>query len=191
MHSLSKIPRKFSVIKNRFIFQTIIFFPQVVFSGAGVWSWEDINRPSRGHMPVESPSILRASPDNTVRPDQSNCLSLNISSACLFYLFNKQNKLNLLVCFIFLATTHLYITLIILMISSCLTFGGFLSKFSKCCFHRCIHSCWLVAFSLAFTMLLLLLTLFTVCHAILEYLSSTESLILSIWFCMYSVCSFR
>ena len=37
----------------------------------------------------------------------------------------------------------------------------------------------------------LLLTLFTVCHAILFCLSSTESLILSIWFCMYSVCSFR
>ena len=37
----------------------------------------------------------------------------------------------------------------------------------------------------------LLLTLFIVCHAILDCLSSTESLILSIWFCMYSVCSFR
>ena len=30
-----------------------------------------------------------------------------------------------------------------------------------------------------------------VCQAILDCLSSTESLILSIWFCMYSVCSFR
>ena len=34
----------------------------------------------------------------------------DISSACLFYLFNKQNKLNLLVSLIFLATTRLYIT---------------------------------------------------------------------------------
>ena len=103
--------------EKRSIFQPIIFFPRVVFSGAGVWSQEHINRPSRGHVPVESSAILRASPDNTIQPDQSNCLSLNsqqdISSACLFYLFNKQNKLNLLVSLIFLATTRLYITLLI------------------------------------------------------------------------------
>ena len=81
--------------------------------------------------------------------------------------------------------------LIILVIGSCVTFKGFPSKFSECCFHKCIRSCWLVAFSLAFVVLVLLLTSFTVCHAILDCLSSTESLILSIWFCMYSVCSFR
>ena len=76
--------------------------------------------------------------------------------------------------------------LIILMIGSCVTFGGFLSKFLKC-LHCCIRSSWLIAFSLAFAELFLLLTLFTVCHAILDCLSSIESLILSIWFCMYSV----
>ena len=81
--------------------------------------------------------------------------------------------------------------LIILMISSWVTSGGFPSKLSKCCFHRCIRSCWLVAFSLALAVLFLLLTSFIVCHVILDCLSSTESLILSIWFCMYSVCSFR
>ena len=81
--------------------------------------------------------------------------------------------------------------LIILVIGSCVTFGGFRSKFSKCCFHRCIRSSWLVAFSLAFAMLFLLLTSFIVYHAILDYLSPTESLILLIWFCMYSVCSSR
>ena len=81
--------------------------------------------------------------------------------------------------------------LIILVTGSCVTFGGFLSKFSKCCFHRYIHSSWPVAFSLALAVLFLLLTSFTVCYAILDCLSSTESLILSIWFCMYSVCSFR
>ena len=81
--------------------------------------------------------------------------------------------------------------LILLVIGSCVTFGGFLSKFLKCCFHRCICSCWLVVFSLAFTVFFLLLTSFTICHAILDCLSSTEFLILSIWFCMYSVCSFR
>ena len=67
--------------------------------------------------------------------------------------------------------------LIVLVIGSCVTFRG--------CFHRCIRSCWLVAFSLAFTVLFLLLTSFTICHAILDCLSSTESLILSIWFCIY------
>ena len=74
--------------------------------------------------------------------------------------------------------------LIILMIGLCVFFGGFPSKFSKCCFHRCIRSSWLVAFSLAFAVLLFLLTSFIVCQAILDYLSSTESLILLIWFCM-------
>ena len=77
--------------------------------------------------------------------------------------------------------------LIILVIGSCVIFGGFPSKFLKCCFHSCIHSSWLVTFSLTFAVLFLLLTLFTVCHAILGRLSSTESLILLIWFCLYSV----
>ena len=81
--------------------------------------------------------------------------------------------------------------LIIFMIGSCVTFGSFPSKFTKSCFHWCIRSSWLVSFSLAFTVLFLLLSSFTVFHAILDCLSSTESLILMIWFGMYSVCSFR
>ena len=79
----------------------------------------------------------------------------------------------------------------ILVIGSCVTFGEFLSKFLKCSFHSCICSSWLVAFSLAFTVLFLLLTSFTVCYAILDCLSSTKSLILLIWFYMYSLCSFK
>ena len=81
--------------------------------------------------------------------------------------------------------------LIILVNGSCVTFGGFPSKISKCCFHRCIRSCRLVAFSLAFAVLFLLFTSFAVSHAIPDCLSSTDSLILLIWFCMYSVCPFR
>ena len=65
---------------------------------------------------------------------------------------------------------------IILMIGSWVTSGGFPSKFSKCCFHWCIRSHWLVAFSLALAVLFLLLTSFIICHAILDCLSSTESL---------------
>ena len=80
--------------------------------------------------------------------------------------------------------------LIILEIGSCVTFGEFPRKFSKWCFHSCIRSSWLVAFSLAYALILLLLTSFTICHAILDCLSSTEFLILLILFCMYSVCSF-
>ena len=63
--------------------------------------------------------------------------------------------------------------LIILETGSCVTFGRFLSKFSKCYFHRFIHSCWLVCLSLAFALLFLLFTLFIVCHTILDCLSST------------------
>ena len=81
--------------------------------------------------------------------------------------------------------------LIIFLIGSCVTFGGFPSKFSQCCFHSFIRSCWFVASNLALTVLFLLLTSFIVCHAILDCLSSTEFLIFSTWFCMYSVCSFR
>ena len=81
--------------------------------------------------------------------------------------------------------------LIILMIGSWVTSGGFPGKFTKCCFQVCIQSCWLVAFSLALAVLFLLLTSFIVFYAILDCLSSTESLILSIWFCIYSVYSFR
>ena len=72
--------------------------------------------------------------------------------------------------------------LMILVIGSCVPFGGFPSKFLKCCFHCCIRSCWLVAFSLAFAVLFLLITSFIVCHVILDCLL--------IWFCIYSVCSF-
>ena len=75
--------------------------------------------------------------------------------------------------------------LIILVIGSCVTFGGFPSRFSKYCFHSFILSCWFAAFSLALVVLFLLLTSFIICPAILDCLSSTESLILSIWFCMY------
>ena len=80
---------------------------------------------------------------------------------------------------------------IILVIGSCVTFGGFPSRFSKCCFHSFILSCWFATFNFALAVLFLLLTSFIVCQAILDCLSSTESLILSIWFCIYSVCSFR
>ena len=82
-------------------------------------------------------------------------------------------------------------SLIILVIGSFVTFGGFPSRFSKCCFHSFTLSCWLATFYFALAVLFLLLTSFIVCQAIIDCLSSTESLILSIWFCMYSVCSFR
>ena len=48
VHSLFKIPRKFTLKKGLF-FKQSFFFPQIVFSGAGVWSREHINRASRGH----------------------------------------------------------------------------------------------------------------------------------------------
>ena len=81
--------------------------------------------------------------------------------------------------------------LIIFEVVSCVTFGAFPSKFSKCCFHRCIRSSRLVAFSLSLAGLFLLLTSFTVCHAILDCLYSAGSLVLLIWFWVYPVRSFR
>ena len=67
--------------------------------------------------------------------------------------------------------------LIILVIGSCVTFGGFPRRFWKCCFHGFICSCWFVAFTLALPVLFLQLTSFIVFDAILDCLSSTESLI--------------
>ena len=81
--------------------------------------------------------------------------------------------------------------LIILVIGSSVIFGGLPSRFLKCCSHSFTLSCWLAAFNFALAVLFLLLTSFIVCQAILDCLSFTESLILSIWFCMYSACSFR
>ena len=77
--------------------------------------------------------------------------------------------------------------LIILVIGSCVIFGGFPSRFSKCCFYSFILSCWFAAFSFALAVFFLLLTSFIVCQAILDYLSSTESLILSDFECILSV----
>ena len=70
--------------------------------------------------------------------------------------------------------------LIILVIGSGVILVGFPSKFSKCCFHSFILSCWFAALSFALAVFFLLLTSFIVCQAILDCLSSTESLILSI-----------
>ena len=64
--------------------------------------------------------------------------------------------------------------LIILVIGSGVIFGGFPSKFSKCCFHSFILSCWFAALSFALAVFFLLLTSFIVCQAILDCLSSTE-----------------
>ena len=102
------------------------------------------------------------------------CLSAKSSSSCV-------NLPCLMSCWL----------LIIFVIVSSVTFGGFPSKFSICYFHRCIRSSWLEAFSLALAVLFLLLISFTVCHIILDFLFSTEYLIIFIWFWMYFVHSFR
>ena len=125
----------------------------------------------------------------------SNCLifhtSGGISSSLatfLFLIFRRTESCSTLVNGPSLMSNYL---LIILVIGSFVTFGGFPSRISKCCFHSFIHSCWFAAFNFALAVLFLLLTSFIVCQAILDCLSSTESLILFIWFCMYSICSFR
>ena len=67
--------------------------------------------------------------------------------------------------------------LIILVIGSFVTFDGFPGRFSKCYFQSFTLSCWLAAFNFALAVLFLLLTSFIVCQAILDCLSSTDSLI--------------
>ena len=125
----------------------------------------------------------------------SNCLVFHTSegissspAAFLFLIFLRTEPCSSLVNGPSLMSNCL---LIILVIGSFVIFGGFPSRFFKCCSHSFTLSCWLAAFNLALAVLFLLLTSFIVCQAILDCLSSTESLILSIWFCMYSVCSFR
>ena len=112
----------------------------------------------------------------------------SIPAAYLFLIFLRTESSSSLVNGPSLMSNCL---LIILVIGSFVTFGGFPSRFSKCCFHSFTLSCWLAAFNFALAVLFLLLTSFIVCQAILDCLFSTESLILSIWFCIYSVCSFR
>ena len=109
----------------------------------------------------------------------------NFVQPCSFPIFNfSENRVEFFLC------ERSNCLLIILVIGSCVIFGGFPSKFSKCCFHSFILSCWFAALSFALAVFFLLLTSFIVCHAILDCISSTESLILFIWFLMYSVCSF-
>ena len=55
--------------------------------------------------------------------------------------------------------------LIILVIGSCVIFGGFPSRFSKCCFHSFILYCWFAAFSFALAVFFLLLTSFIICQS--------------------------
>ena len=124
----------------------------------------------------------------------SNCLVFHTSggilsslAAFLFLIFLSTESSSSWVNIPILMSNCL---LIILVIGSCVTFGGFPRRFSKCCFHSFILSCWFAAFNFALVVHFLLLTSFIVCRAILDCLSSTESLILSIWFCMYSVSSF-
>ena len=114
----------------------------------------------------------------------SNCLVFHISggissspAAFLFLIFLNTESSSSRVNGPSLMSNCL---LIIFGIGSWVTFGGFPSRFWKCCFHSLIRSYWFVAFRLALAVLFLLLTSFIVCCAILDCLSSTESLILSI-----------
>ena len=78
---------------------------------------------------------------------------------------------------------------IIFVIVLSVTLGDFLSRFLKYSFHICICSSWLAAFSFSLEEPFLLITSFTVCHAIHDCLSSTKFLILLIWSWMCSFCS--
>ena len=125
------------------------------------------------------------------------CRSSILSNSLVFHTSGGISSPSAFLFLIFLNTKSNYSCLncpslmsrwlrMVFVICSSVTFGGFPSKFLKCCFHRCIHSSLLAAFSLALVVLFLQLNSFTVCRAISDCLSSTESLILLIWFGMYS-----
>ena len=114
----------------------------------------------------------------------SNCLVFHtfggISSspaAFLFLIFLRTESSSSLVNGPSLMSNCL---LIILVIGSFVIFGGFPRRLLKCCSHSFTLSCWLAAFNFALAVLFLLLTSFIVYQVILDCLSSTESLILSI-----------
>ena len=104
-------------------------------------------------------------------------------AAFLFLIFLRTTSSSCVSCLSLISCK----LLMIFVIRSSVPLGNFPSRFLKCCLHRYIRSSWLAVFSFALVLLLLLLTSFTVCHAIL---SSTEFLTLLIWFVMYSICSF-
>ena len=88
----------------------------------------------------------------------SNCLAFHIpggisSSLAAFLFLNFLTIDSSLSCVNCLSLMSNYL-LIMFVISSCVTFEGFPSKFSKCYFHRCIRSSWLVTFSLALFVIL-------------------------------------
>ena len=113
----------------------------------------------------------------------------NLVQPCSFPIFNfSENRVEFFS--VYGPSLMSKFLLIILVIGSYVIFGGFPCRFSKCCFHSFILSCWFAAFSFALAEFFLLLTSFIVCQAILDCLSSTESLMLSIWFWVHSVCSF-
>ena len=83
----------------------------------------------------------------------SNCLVFHTSggissspAAFLFLIFLRTESSSSCVNGPILMSNCL---LIILVIGSCVIFGGFPSKFSKCCFHSFILSCWFAALSFA------------------------------------------
>ena len=106
-------PQKILSYKKRSIFQPIIFFLQIVFSGASVWSREYINRASGGHTsrwihrhcwechPTTLSDQIKAT--TCCRPDNCPSAGLDILFTCLFRLTSwKFLFKNLLIFFVYL-----------------------------------------------------------------------------------------
>ena len=90
-----------------------------------------------------------------------------------------------------------FLLLIVLFFQYCIRFflhsqilERFPRIFLKCSLHFWSLSSWQTALSFALKVLFLPFTLFTVCHAIHNCLSSSKFLILLIWPWIYSACSF-
>ena len=111
--------------------------------------------------------------------------SISSPATFLFLIFFNTKSSSCVNCSILMSSWLLTIFAIGLSV----TFGGFPSKSTKCCFYGCIRSSWQVAFSLALAVLFLLFTSFTtVCHAILNCLSLIESNLIDL--ILYVFCLF-
>ena len=77
----------------------------------------------------------------------SNFLVFHTSATFLFLIFLRTESRS---SYVNCPSLMSNLSLIIIVIASCITFGGYRSKFWKCCFHKCIRSSWLVAFSYSF-----------------------------------------
>ena len=118
-----------------------------------------------------------------------NFLVFQTSTFLFLIFFNTKSSSLFITCLILMSSRVLMSFWIGLSVIS----RGFSCRFLKCSFHFRSLSSWQATFSFALKMHFLLLTTFTVCHALHDCLFSIEFLILSnclkcIWIVLFGMC---